>query len=73
MDVLKSYVHRPNWYAHLFETIQQVIEMVRGQREFCRLNIVGGEVEGTKRKSRSQSTRGRGCGDRALVCRYVSW
>ena len=48
MDVLKSYVHWPNWYAHLFETIQQVIEMVRGQREFCRLNIVGGEVEGTK-------------------------
>lgn len=48
MDVLESYVHRSNWYAHLFETIQQVIEMMRGQREFCRLNIVGGEVEGSK-------------------------
>lgn len=59
VDVLQPYIHGPNFYAELREPREEVEEMVRGQSEFCWLDIPRRKVE-IRQRQRGGQCRGGG-------------
>ena len=51
MDVFESDVHRTDVHAQIFELCEEVVEVVRREGEFRRLDILRGEGEVWARES----------------------